>query len=425
VLPTRYQDGPTWVAGEGRSVGPSGPTPYDDEDDMADRDAHGLVDEDQVWDATPSGDSTWETADGRGPGPTADGSGERRRWLGLRHPVITFLVLALVGLLVAGTLTFVWAAHRINPPGKPGAVTTVVIPAGSSTSHVGSILSKAGVIKGGILWDLYVKVHGGGSLQAGTYQFHRNSSYGTVVDAMQAGPPEVNVKLTIPEGFTLAQIAQKVGELPGAHLSAARFLAAANGGEVRSPFEPAGSNNLEGLVFPATYQIRVGENEDDVLEQLVGAFDNEAASLGLVKAAANRGMTPYQLITVASIVEREAKLAGDRGDVASALYNRLAQNLPLGADSTLIYALRLTDPGLVPTKVDFNQQNTYNTRLHTGLPPTPIANPGVPSLDAAINPPTTNFLYFVEIDPSGKLGFAPDVAGFAKLQAQCQAAKLC
>jgi UPF0755 protein len=216
-----------------------------------------------------------------------------------------------------------------------------------------------------------------------------------------------------------------VAALPGLHLSAAKLLAAGTSGQVKSPYEPAGSDNLEGLVFPATYQVHQGQVEADILQEMVDAFDANATSLGLVAGAKKLGMTPYQVVTVASIVEREAKLAGDRGDVASAIYNRLAQGMTLGADSTQTYYLRLTDPTVDPTVAQLEQPSPYNTRLNTGLPPTPIANPGIPSLMAAINPPSTTYLYFVETNPDGKLSFASDAAGFEQLQAECAAANLC
>ncbi len=216
-----------------------------------------------------------------------------------------------------------------------------------------------------------------------------------------------------------------MGALPQLHLSAARFLAAADSGEVRSPYEPAGVNNLEGLLFPATYQIQSGDSEVDVLEMMVGAFTDRATSLGLTAAAASLHMTPYQVVTVASITQREAKLTADFGPVASALYNRLRAGMPLGADSTQTYYLRLTSPALVPTVAQLDQPSPYNTRLNPGLPPTPISNAGLAALQAAAAPPSTTYLYFVEVSPDGKLGYASTEVGFAQLQAECRAANLC
>jgi UPF0755 protein len=253
----------------------------------------------------------------------------------------------------------------------------------------------------------------------------KNSSYGTAITALEKGPILVTDRLVIPEGLTVRQIANAVAALPQLHLSAARFLAAMSTGEVRSAYEPPGVNNLEGLLFPATYPINQGQTEVDVLEQMIGAFDDRASALGLNTLAAQLHLTPYQVVTVASIVEREAKLPSDRGPVASVIYNRLHAGMTLGADSTQTYYLRLTHPTVIPTPGQLDEPSPYNTRLNTGLPPTPIANAGAASLEAAANPPATTYLYFVEINPDGQLGFASTSAGFAALQVQCRAAHLC
>ena len=214
------------------------------------------------------------------------------------------LVLAIGGL--------VWAEEQINPGGHHGPSVAVSIPTGASTSQIGSILAQAGVIHGATLFALYVRIHGDGPLLPGSYSLPKNSSYKSAISALEAGPKLVTDRLVIPEGFTIRQIAAAVGALPQLHLSAQRFLAAATGGEVRSPYEPAGVNNLEGLLFPATYQVHQGESEIEVLEQMVGAFDDQATAIGLTAAAARLHMTPYQVVTVASIVEREAKLYANR-----------------------------------------------------------------------------------------------------------------
>jgi UPF0755 protein len=349
----------------------------------------------------------------------------RRDGLRRRHPVLwTMLVVAAVVVAVAiGAV--VWAKGQINPGGHRGPDVAVVIPAGASTSSIGSILAHAGVIHGASLFSLYVRLKGDGPLYPGAYTMAKNSSYDSAIGSLESGPKLVTERLVIPEGYTIRQVADAVGALPALHLSAARFLVAADSGEVRSPYEPPHVDNLEGLLFPATYQVRQGESEIDVLEQMVGAFDDHATALGLPAAAARLHMTPYQVATVASIVEREAKLPADRGPVASVVYNRLREGMPLGADSTQTYYLRLTHPTVIPTPSQLDEPSPYNTRLNTGLPPTPIANAGLASLEAADNPPTTTYLYFVEINPDGQLGFASTSAGFAALQVQCQAAHLC
>ncbi len=357
------------------------------------------------------------------PSPVPSRGGRRRDRSGSGHPVLKALAVLTVLVLVVVGGGLVWAQQQIDPGGRLGPTVSVVIPAGSSTSQIGSKLASAGVIHNATLFALYVHLHGD-TLLPGTYALQRNSPYSSAIDALRRGPTLLTEKLVIPEGYTLAQIADAVAKLPHLGLSAQKFLAAA-GNTVRSPYEPSGSNNLEGLLFPATYDISQGQTEVDVLEKMVGAFNDQASSLGLSAAAAKLGLTPYQLVIVASIVEREAKLPGDRGNVASVIYNRLKIGMKLGADSTQAYYLRLTNPAIVPTAAQDDQPSPYNTRLNAGLPPTPIANPGVASLQAATNPPTTKYLYWVEINPDGQLGFASTDAGFVQLQQQCRAAGLC
>ncbi|HLI53980.1 MAG TPA: endolytic transglycosylase MltG [Acidimicrobiales bacterium] len=366
-------------------------------------------------DRPPLEDLDWPVVDGEPPSPRRD----RRRPL-----LLTVAIAAAIVVIVAGG-GLLWADNQINPSGRRGPDVTVVIPPGASTSRIGSLLAAAGVVHDGTLFAWYVRLRGDGPLYPGTYRLPRNSPYSAAVKALETGPVVPTAKLVIPEGYTVADIARAVGALPGIGISAQAFLAAASSGAVRSPYEPPGVNNLEGLLFPATYQVRQGEPVDDLLEEMIGAFDQRAQELGLDAAAARLGYTPYQVITVASIVEREAKLAADRGPVASAIYNRLKAGMPLGADSTQTYYLRLNDPTLQPTPAELDQPSPYNTRTNKGLPPTPISNPGLASLQAAADPPSTDYLYFVEINPDGKLGFASTASGFYSLKQQCRAANLC
>jgi peptidoglycan lytic transglycosylase G len=384
-----------------------------------------------------SGDGTLIADDG-GPSdvtpvgtPTPEGAPEARRRRRAakaesRHRRIlsTFALIVVVFLIVCA-IGVVYARRAINPGGGLGPAVTVKIPANTSTSGIGKILAADGVIHQPRLFPLYTKLTNAGVLLPGTYRLAKNESYSRVVHILENGPPLVVEKLTIPEGFTLAQIAARVAALPKLHLSAAKFLAAASTGRVRSEFEPAGVNNLEGLVFPATYEITQGQEETDILQEMVNTFDERMTALGLVAAAAKEHYSPYQVLTVASIIEREAKLEVDRPFVSSVIFNRLARKMPLGADSTQTYYLRLTHPNLEPTVAELDAPSAYNTRLNVGLPPTPIANPGIPSIEAAMKPVYSTYLYFVEINPDGKLGYAVDSTGFVKLQAQCRSAHLC
>ncbi len=325
-------------------------------------------------------------------------------------------LVVVIGLL-AGVLSIVWIGRQINPPGRPGAAVQVDIPKASSTARIASILSKDGVIHSPSVFRLYVKISAAAPLLPGTYTLHRNQKYGDVVSVLEKGPPIVDnsIRLTIPEGLTLAQIAARVATLPGR--SADKFLAAATSGQIRSRYEPAGSNNLEGLVFPATYQVSASDGEATILQRMVQKFDDTATTLGLDQAAAKLGISVYQLVTVGSIVEREGKLDADRGPIASVIYNRIAKGMFLQIDSPLLYGEQLADPH----KIDLKAATPYNDYKFKGLPPTPIASPGVASLEAASSPPSTTYLYFVLIDPNGQQAFASTAADFARLRAEAKA----
>jgi UPF0755 protein len=334
----------------------------------------------------------------------------RRRYRGCLVAVVVVVVAA----LLLGGAGVVWAKRQIDPPGHPGQLISVVIPKGASTSRIASILAADHVIHSATVFRFYLRLKGTGSFEAGAYQFPTNDSYDNVISILQAGPVVPIERLVIPEGFTLRQIAARVGQLPG--LSAARFLAAAQSGQVRSRLEPAGSSNLEGLVQAATYSIQPGEDEVQLLQQMVDVFDQTTADAGVDTAAASLGITPYQVVIVASMVEREAKLEVDRGPIASVIYNRLKKGIPLGIDATLLYGLNKSSL----TETDLTTPNPYNTRLNTGLPPTPIASPGRPSLDAAVSPPKTDYLYYVLTDPSGKHSFTDNYADFLQLEAEAK-----
>jgi UPF0755 protein len=336
------------------------------------------------------------------------------------HRLLQAVTAVVVVLFVAGLLGFLHISNEVNPSGPPGRTVTVVVPPGASTVRIADLLAKAGVIHGPTVFALYVKLEAAASLLPGTYRLATNQPYSKVVSALEAGPVLVVEPLLVPEGYTIRQMAAALGRLRGIGVSPAAFVTAATGGQVRSPYEPAATNNLEGLLFPATYPVRQGEPPDDLVQYMVDTFDSHAAQLGLAAAAKRLHYSPYQVVIVASIVEREAKLEVDRGPIASAIYNRLAAGMPIGADSTLLYALGDPKGG-----VDPNTPNPYNTRLHEGLPPTPIANPGLPSLEAALHPPHTSYLYWVEVNPDGKMGFASTSAGFVRLQSECRVAHLC
>jgi UPF0755 protein len=300
-------------------------------------------------------------------------------------------------LVVAGLLGL-WVQRQIDPPGQAGEEVRVSIPNGSSPRRIGAILDDHGVIANPRVFELYVKVTGAGPFHAGSYRFRQRSDLGSVIDVFASGPTAT--RLTIPEGFTLAQIAERVGQLPGR--SAERFMALARSGTIRSRFQPEGSKTIEGLLFPETYEFEDGEDEEVILKTMVRQFDREAAELGLEKGRA--GLDPYKVVIVASLVEREAQVSEERGKIARVMYNRLAIGERLGIDAAVRYGLNKPVGPL--TKSDLASKSPYNLRLRRGLPPTPIASPGKASLEAALRPTPGEWLFFVIADRSGRHNFA-------------------
>ncbi|HET6809514.1 MAG TPA: endolytic transglycosylase MltG [Acidimicrobiales bacterium] len=335
------------------------------------------------------------------PASVGGGGGRPGRRSGLWRVVA---VVAAVVVVTVGGLAL-WVNHAVNPGGKRGPAVVVDVPSGASTTGIADRLAAAHVISHPLLFRLYVKVLGGGPFQAGEYSLPKNDSYGDVVASMHRGP--LVRRLTIPEGFTLSQIADRVAALPG-H-SRAHFLQVARSGEVRSQYQPAGSTELEGVLFPDTYQVQPGETDAQILAQMVARFDAVAGQLGLGTSPQTAGVTPYQAVTVASMVEREAKVPADRGLVAQVVYNRLGRGMRLQVDATVLYAL---GPGHTDlSAADLDVASPYNTYRVTGLPPTPIASPGRAALEAALNPPKGPYLYYVVVEPDGKEAFSTTLAG--------------
>ena len=319
--------------------------------------------------------------------PEVDEPRPVRRWV-----VVTGLVAA-VALVILGIGGF-WLKMQIDPSGAPGSDVAVDIPQGSSTAQIAAVLEEKNVITSARIFRLYLKVKGGGPFQAGLYRMRENSSMGDVLDILDEGPalPPASF-LTVPEGLVIPQIAKRVAKLPG--LTEDAFLAATTSGEVRSKYQPAGQSSLEGMLFPDTYRFEERETEVDVLRRMVSTFDAVAAAVGYDDAEARTGYSAYEVITIASLIETEAKDDSDRAKIARVIYNRLEKGMPLGIDATFYYVLPLDRRGTGLRQSDLNRPGPYNTRQNTGLVPTPIAAPGKASLEAALNPEEGDWLFYV------------------------------
>jgi cell division protein YceG involved in septum cleavage len=230
-------------------------------------------------------------------------------------------------------------------------------------------------------------------------------------------PPIAIVKLTIPEGFTRSQIAAlaHADGLKGSYLLASKRSSEL---DLARYGAPAGTPNLEGFLFPATYELYAGTPASRLVSEQLAAFrENFGGTLrgtsGEVHRAKVLGVTPYELLIVASIIEREVAIPHDRPLVAAVIYNRLRLHMTLGVDSTLRYALHDFSHPL--TESQLASKSPYNTRIHRGLPPTPISNPGAAAIAAAAHPAKVSYLYYVSgADGCGEQVFSTSYAEFER-----------
>ncbi|HET7488229.1 MAG TPA: endolytic transglycosylase MltG [Acidimicrobiales bacterium] len=337
-----------------------------------------------------------------------------------RRLLVAFLVVVVLA-AVAGGAGFAYWRSQVDPGGSAGAKVTMEIPKGSSVARIASLLADKEVVGNARNFRLYVRLKGAGPFQAGSYTFRKHSGYDDVLATLHKGPVLSYQKLTVPEGLTIKQVADLVGKMPGR--SAEKFLAAASDGTVRSRYQPAGSTNLEGLLFPDTYNFEAKDDEHAILQRMVTAFDAAAADAGLDDVAQGGVVDPYQAVIVASMIEREAKVPEDRGMISRVIYNRLQKKMPLQVDATVIYALgRTGEKGLRVLNKDLEVDSPYNTYKVAGLPPAPIASPGRSSLRAAVVPTPGDWLYYVVVDAQGHHAFATTLAEHNRNIATAQAA---
>jgi UPF0755 protein len=208
--------------------------------------------------------------------------------------------------------------------------------------------------------------------------------------------------LQIPPGSSVEQVSRQVAQLPGHDASA--FLALATGGTVHSPWSPSGSASLDGLLGAGTYQLQPGETDTQLLIQMIDRFNHMAQSAGLAAGAQKAGRTPYEVITVASIVQKEAVISKNMAAVARVIYNRLIAGVPLQSVATLRYAEH-RDGGVV-TPADERLSTPYNTFANKGLTPTPICTVSSEALRAALHPAQGSWRYYAVTGKDGTESFA-------------------
>lgn len=274
-------------------------------------------------------------------------------------------------------------------PFGPSQARLVTIPAGSSVSEIAWTLERNGIVRSRYAFDVVARLQRG-TLKAGVYRFDHPAPMLSIYQRLRSGDV-YTIALTIPEGYNIFDIANAV-EKAGLGQKDAFLAAERTDTALIRDFDPKAAS-LEGYLFPDTYRMAPNMRPEQILGEMVDHFRHEARVLGL-------GKNVSSTVILASLIERETPVASDRPMIASVFTNRLAQGMPLDTDPSVIYAALLENRfrGTIYAS-DLKAESPYNTYLHTGLPPGPICNPGIPSLEAAMHPAHSNFLYFVS-DPA-------------------------
>jgi UPF0755 protein len=298
-------------------------------------------------------------------------------------------------------------------------IVRITVSPGDSADAIGATLQKAGVVKSARAFANAASKSGkAGDIQPGVYQVRLHSSGAAAVAAILDPANQLVSKVTIPEGFTYKQVLQSIATKTGLSLADLN-KALADTANLGIP-DGLPTKSAEGMLFPATYSFDPNATAESALQTIVTQFGTEFTQLQMAAKSKALGETPYKVLTIASITEAEAKFDSDRAKVARVIMNRLAEPRRLQVDATSAYAAKLL--GLDPTKVTYSTLDSpFNSYTHDGLPPTPIGNPGAAAINAALNPPAGDWLFYVNVDLAGHLGFFNNEADFLAAQNHCAA----
>jgi UPF0755 protein len=347
---------------------------------------------------------------------------QQRRRRRRRGPTGALLVLLVIGGLVAG---IVYGGRSVltrlgTVPDYPGAgagSVRVQVKQGDTASDIAATLAKAGVVKSERAFrDAAKEDPRSTSIQPGYYRLRRQMSGATALALMLDPASRLLSRVTVPEGRTAEQILTLLAEKTGRPLSALR-AAAKDTAMLGLPAYAKG--RLEGFLFPATYDFDPGTNPADMLRQMVATYRDKVDEAALTSGARALHLTPYEVIVAGSLVEEEA-ITPDFGKVARVIYNRVHRGQRLEMDSTVNYALGRNRVRVSAKDLEVN--SPYNTYRRSGLPPTPISNPGLDAIEAALHPAAGNWLYFVKADKSGRSYFTADYQDFLRAKARAKAA---
>jgi UPF0755 protein len=341
----------------------------------------------------------------------------RRSHRSIKYLVYFTGIVAVAALIVAGCVGM-WYLRQVNPSGDPGPVEVFKVLPTDTVDSISDRLQDRGLIANAGVFRYYVDHNGGLTLAPGDYELRPRDHLGNVLRVLRTPPSLTYTNVTFPEGFTLEKMSERLSQkLPRTDPTA--FMAAVTDGSVRSTLQPEGATSLEGLLFPDTYKISADETPSHVAQRMIDQMNLVVRQENVEAKAAQLGFSSYQMIIIASMIEREAKVDEDRPKIARVIINRFQLGMPLQIDATLLYN---QPPGSSISDV-INLDTPYNTYLHTGLPLTPIANPGRASIEAAVNPapdpsqgdpicsslpdPTDcHYLYYVVADEDGRHAFA-------------------
>ena len=332
------------------------------------------------------------------------------------------IVLLIIGtpLIVGGYFLYRAYEAHYNPPNYSGNGTgqvTFQVVSGDTAFSVANRLVTDGVVASARALEIAAEASKNASgLQPGFYRLHKHMSAAAAWALLLKPSSRVQLTVTIPEGLRVSQVLALLGKDSGIPLSDYQS-AIKNTSALGLP--SYAKNNPEGYLYPATYQIQPNATAASVLKQMVAAYNNEAAGVGLTQAANAVHLTPAQVIVVASLAQAEAGKNSDMPKIARVIYNRLQQGMALDFDSTVLFALNTY--GILASSQQLQVNSPYNTYTHKGLPPGPIDSPGSVAIQAALHPASGSWLYFVDVNPKTKdTVFTSSVTQFEQLKAELE-----
>ncbi len=309
-------------------------------------------------------------------------------------------VLLLAGVL--GAVYLIYASAFAGGPAEPDGPVKVEVAKGDTLSTVATKLEKAGVIGSAFVFKVEARVDGRDTtVKTGRYTFQPGADTDDILAKLTAGEAVPTIAVTVPEGLTLSETARTVAD--GTGIPAANFESAARSSDYGYAFLQSDQvETTEGYLFPRRYDFEKGVTAPQVVDRLLEQYLLETEGLDIKGAKERLGLTEHELVTVASLIEKESANAEERPVIASVIYNRIREDMPLQIDATIQYALKRPKENL--SYADLEIQSPYNTYENKGLPPGPICSPSLQSLQAAIDPAQTNHLYYV-LDAGGEKHF--------------------